>query len=465
MTTAIYVRLSQDVAGDRLAVRRQRADCEKLCKTRGWSPVAVYEDNDISAYTGRTRPAYDQMMEAVAEHVVRRIVAWHPDRLHRSVRELEDFIDIIEATGCAVVTVTEGHYDLSTVSGRMTARIIGTVARAESEHKSERIRRKNVELAEAGRWVGGGVRPFGYTKTVDQQGKATLAPDPFEAKEVKAMMVRFLAGESARAIAADLQQRGVPTVNGGTWRRNTVQGILVGAVISGQREHQGQIVAAGDWPAIVTPQQTAQARAIATFRQTSDGRDGTPRHLLTGLCVCGKCGGRMYAAHTSHGSTSMRCALPPNGCGNTAIRRGPLEQLIVEAVLQVVDQAELPTIHDPAGGDMARDLRDAEARLAELSAAYADNLISMGEWRIARDRIQQHITSHAHQAAAAGLHDAAIRPYAGKTGRLRKAWPGLDTAQQRGILAALIATITIGPAVKGRNRFDPNRVNIEWNDA
>jgi DNA invertase Pin-like site-specific DNA recombinase len=65
------------------------------------------------------------------------VVTWHPDRLHRSPREVEAFIDIVNAAGIRVATVQAGEYDLSTASGRMTARVVGAVSRHESEHKSD----------------------------------------------------------------------------------------------------------------------------------------------------------------------------------------------------------------------------------------------------------------------------------------------------------------------------------------
>ena len=52
------------------------------------------------------------------------VVCWHPDRLHRSPRELEDFIDLVEKTGAAVATVTSGDYDLATGDGRFVAPLI-----------------------------------------------------------------------------------------------------------------------------------------------------------------------------------------------------------------------------------------------------------------------------------------------------------------------------------------------------
>jgi site-specific DNA recombinase len=79
------------------------------------------------------------------------VVAWDPDRLHRSPAELETFIVAVERVGVDVVTVQAGEWDLSTANGRLTARLLGSIARHESEHKSERVRRALQQRARSGR--------------------------------------------------------------------------------------------------------------------------------------------------------------------------------------------------------------------------------------------------------------------------------------------------------------------------
>ena len=59
---SIYVRISSDPAGKRLGVTRQLADCRKKAKAMGWNVAGVYEDNDVSASTGKVRPAYQRML-------------------------------------------------------------------------------------------------------------------------------------------------------------------------------------------------------------------------------------------------------------------------------------------------------------------------------------------------------------------------------------------------------------------
>jgi DNA invertase Pin-like site-specific DNA recombinase len=108
----------------------------------------VFVDNDISAFSGASRPAYQQLLAELAEGAFAAILAWDGDRLHRSSRELEDFLDVIEATGAIVVTVTSGAIDLTTATGRMQARIKGDISRYESEHQTERTMAAHAYLAE-----------------------------------------------------------------------------------------------------------------------------------------------------------------------------------------------------------------------------------------------------------------------------------------------------------------------------
>src|SRR3989442_14375571 len=91
----IYVRISHDPEHDQLGVQRQEKACRELAKRQGWPVVDVYQDDDLSAFTGKPRPAYQRLMADVTAGRVNAIVAWHGDRLHRSLRDLEDFIDLI----------------------------------------------------------------------------------------------------------------------------------------------------------------------------------------------------------------------------------------------------------------------------------------------------------------------------------------------------------------------------------
>src|SRR5664280_557281 len=97
--------------------------------------------------------------------------------------------------------------DSANDDGRFMARILGAVARKESDDKSRRIKRKALELAQAGKIGGGGTRPYGY-----EADRKTIRAD--EAEVIRECSRRLLAGESLRSVCASLIDRRIPTVSG-----------------------------------------------------------------------------------------------------------------------------------------------------------------------------------------------------------------------------------------------------------
>ena len=147
----MYTRISDDHTGEALGVQRQCDDCTALAERLGWEIVAIYTDNDISAYNGKNRPGFEAMLEAMKRGEFGALLCWHPDRLYRSMRDLERVIDVADERGVQLRTVTAGDLNFGTPAGRMLARILGSVARQEVEHKGERQRRANEQRRAAGK--------------------------------------------------------------------------------------------------------------------------------------------------------------------------------------------------------------------------------------------------------------------------------------------------------------------------
>ena len=218
----VYTRISSDPSGQRAGVDRQRADCEAHCLARGWEVVDVFCDNDASAYGRKPRRAYERMLDAVGSGSIDAIVTWHNDRLHRSPKELEAFIDLVERSGVRLAVVTGGDYDLTTPDGRLSARIVGAVARKESEDRSRRVRRKHLELAEEGKPAG--QLGWGVRSDVERELVGRAAG-------------RVLMGHGLMTIARDWNAQGVPGPSGGPWGAPTLRRVLLSSRVAGLREH------------------------------------------------------------------------------------------------------------------------------------------------------------------------------------------------------------------------------------
>jgi site-specific DNA recombinase len=273
---AIYARISEDRTGEALGVRRQLEDCRRVAADRGWPEPQEYVDDDISAYSGKTRPAYRQLLADIAAGLVDALIVYHLDRLHRQPKELEEFAEVCDVARVTQVATVQGDVNLGTDDGLFVARIMGAVAAQESASKSRRQRRKNEERAQAGKPHGGPIRPFGF-----EVDKVTIRAG--EAAIIRSLADRLLAGESLHSLAMWLTESEIKTTTGkDRWLTSTVRGMLYSARLSGQREHRGEIVGAAAWQAIITPQQTEQIRALLDDPSRRTNRT-TRRYLRSGF--------------------------------------------------------------------------------------------------------------------------------------------------------------------------------------
>lgn len=420
----------------------------------------VLVDNDVSAFSGKARPGYRQLCDGIKSGHYDAVVAWHPDRLHRSLAELETFINLVEDTRVSVATVTAGNYDLTTPEGRLTARIVGSVARKESEDKSRRLRRKHQELAENGKLSGGGRRPFGY-----EADRMTIRED--EATEIRAAVARVLAGETVRSIAVDWRERGVPTVTGAAWSPTTVKRLLMSGRISGQREHKGVIVGPAAWPAIIDPNDTLRLRALlGSTQRVAPGERTARSYLLSGFLFCGECGTRMSARPVIRKGQRYRryaCTTDRGGCGLVGISADRIEEFVSEAAIVALDGDALAAA--VAAPDPVPETEDPmvqiEQRRVELAEMWASGELSKAEWTIARDALDARMEA-IQTTTVESTRSAAAARYARNSDDLRADWPEMTLDARRAVLAGVIETVFIARTTKADNKFNPDRLTITW---
>jgi site-specific DNA recombinase len=442
-------------------VTRQREDCEAVAARKGGPVAEVYIDDDRSAYSGKPRPEYRRLLDAIRTRSVDALIVYNLDRLHRQPRELEAFLDLADAVGLTNLVTVEGDINLGSHDGRFHARILGAVARKSSDDASRRIKRKNEERAAQGLPTGGGTRPFGY-----RPDRVTV--DPAEAVLVREATDRVLAGDSVRAIASDWNGRGIPTAAGKRWTVETLRRMLYSARLSAQREHHGEIVAPGQWEPIITPEETARLRAILDERTRTRTRP-VRRYPLSGLLRCGLCDAPLIARPQAGGERRYVCAKGPghSGCGRVAIMAEPIEAFIAEAILlQLNTPAVAAALAAAASADAATAaehdaLRQDREQLDQLAKAYGEKLVTFPEWLAARAPIEARIDA-AQRKVSRMSRSAAIDPYVGKSDALRATWQTLPANRQRSIVSALLDRAVIRSAAPGRTAFDPGRIEPVW---
>ncbi|MGV0785879.1 recombinase family protein [Mycolicibacterium sp. XJ2] len=452
----IYTRISADASGDALGVQRQEDDARKLCADRGWTVVDVFCDNDRSAYDRRKiRPAYQELLDAVKSRTIDTIVAWHPDRLHRQTRELVGFIDLINEHNVTVETVAAGVYDLSTPSGRMNARMLGSVAEYESEHRSERIRRKLIQNAADGRHHGGS-RPYGWT-----DDRITL--DPAEAAVVRKATAMILSGESVVGTARRLNADGATTATGKPWRDVVLRGMLLRPRNCGIRVHRGEEVGQGKWEPIITESDFRQVVAILKnpSRVTNPGKNGKV-HLLSVIALCGVCGAHVFVAR---GKAYKGRQYPIYRCRRAHVIRDQarVDDLVTRLVLgrlAMPDAKDL--LVEPVGADHAHaaavELQQLEDRLTDAAEAFAAGAITLPQLTTitsaVRPRLEE-LQARSSSPSRAKVLDDLLMAEDPPT-----VWDAMTPERRRAVVDMLVE-VRIHPTRRGAG-FDPGAIEVTW---
>ena len=472
---SIYTRISRDSEGDRLGVTRQLESCRALCERNEWtvSPAHIFEDDDKSAYSGKRRSDYEAMLDAVKDGEIDVIVAWHPDRLHRSPKELEHFIELLEVSNVTVATVTAGDRDFATPDGRLHARIEGALARRESEHKSVRLKSKHKELAEGGK-MSGGNRPFGY-EVVKRLGDrpGTLKVNHTEAALIREATKRVLAGEGLVSICRDWNEKDITTTQGARWRATTLKRMLTTGPAGGQRFHGGEITAKAVWPAIIPEKQWDQLRAI--LLDPARKRTRAPRSYLLSpsMIRCGKCGAGLVARphYNAAGEAvpSYGCSVRHGGCGKLTIRADGTERFVTDQALGELTHGSRLERRIAGDGDSDGEddeLRDQitrlEASLEEAAALYfREHQISQGEYLAARTALMSDLDAARSALAQTVRRDSASGILSGvNPDKIRGEWDSYSLDRRRALIKAVIVEVKVGPARPG-NRFDARRLTPE----
>ncbi|MCY0960803.1 recombinase family protein [Streptomyces sp. H27-H5] len=478
----IYCRISDDREGRGAGVERQREACLARAEKLGWEVVAVLIENDLSAYSGKRRPKYEQMLDMLKAGMADAVLALTPKRLYRRIGDAFDFFDLITEQGVHVETIKQGRYDLTTAEGRRDARRAAIDAQYESEEIGERVRDAKAQTLAAGGYRGG-PRPFGY-----EADGLTLRES--EASHLREAYSAFLAGASIRSIAREWEELGVRTVprryrqEDGTrgeprsraWSPSELRTLLLRHRNAGLLSHNGAEAGTAAWPGIVDEStwRAAVARLADPTRLTA--KSNARRWLGSGLYGCGhpagggECGLRVRLSTSGTGAGHRHVAAYRCSSGGHVTRRAvPLDAYVHDLVVGRLQRPDAVHLLDRAT-DSPVDLRavDTELTAARTTLRSLAEMLGAGEmdasdYKAAAARARERKV----RAEAAMVLASTTSPLAGLVGArdVRAAWEGIDLSRQRSVIDALMEVVVL-PARRGRMpkgvELDLERIDIRW---
>jgi len=452
----VYVRISSDPTGQGLGVARQRRACERKAVERGWHVAKVFEDNDVSASTGKRRPAYEGMLQAIRDKQIDAVVVWDLDRLTRQPIEIEHFISLADKFSVDLASVG-GDIDLATDNGRMFARIKGAVARAEVERKSARQKAANVQRRENGK-PPQGRRLFGFS------GDGMSLVDD-EAKAVREAADDLIAGKSIHGITRKLNERGFTTTAGNPWKPTEVRRMLQRPRLAGLVSYEGEVIGKGSFPAIID--EDTHHAILGVLADPGRHKAGPPRkYVLSGILTCGVegCGLPLIGCYDARrGYSHYRCPSRRHVQRRMDWIDDYVERVIVEwlAKPEVLVRLFVKPARD-RGKDLQSEQRQLRSRLDGLAEAFASEEIDRAQLRAGTQRLRKRL-----DVVTAELESIAQVPDATPlltTEDVAATWRAMDLDKRRTIIRSVL-TITLYPAGQGARSFRPqDEIELAWKE-
>ena len=299
---ALYARKST-TSEDKQAssIENQIRDCmERVVTADELSPlnvVKVYQES-YSAKVADTREQFKAMIREIELGRIDGVIAWHPDRLSRNMKEAGAIIDLVDRNLIRDLKFASFTFE-NTPAGKMLLGMIFVMAKQYSEHLSESVDRGNARAVEDGEFLG----KFKHGYIIDSN--RFFEPDPVNFTKVKHMFDMALAGKSQKDIRLWINEQDytvqkrqgaepVPHV----WDKDDVSKLLRSPHSAGIHEwgkNYVDLVEAYGFTPMITVEEFLKINKIDSLSATKVSARQRPRggevraELLRGRVYCGHC--------------------------------------------------------------------------------------------------------------------------------------------------------------------------------
>jgi DNA invertase Pin-like site-specific DNA recombinase len=367
---ALYARYSSDNQSV-ASIEDQFRICREFAAHEKWEVVGTYHDAAISGAGVILRPGVQALLQDAQCGRFDVVLAEALDRVSRDQADVAMLFKHLRFAGVRIVTLSEGEITELHVGlkGTMNALFLKDLAA-----KTHRGIRGRVEQGKSG---GGLCYGYDLVKHIDAEGepiRGERTVNQPQAEIVRRVFRAFAAGISPRAIARRLNDEGIPGPDGALWTDSTLRGhaargtglinneLYVGRLVwnrlryikdpsTGRRV--SRVNPRDKWISVEVPAlriiddalwQAAKARQdalavkyanviTATRAAQANRLNGThrPRSLLSGLLVCGCCGG----PYALRGQDRYACSnhVMNGSCNNSrTIAREVLETRILDGL-------------------------------------------------------------------------------------------------------------------------------------
>lgn len=387
---AIYCRVStEDQAREGYSLGEQLEKLKDLCKFRNYKVYGVYEDAEISAKDMDHRPEFKKMLEDVKNKKVNVIVSYKLDRLTRSVRDLETLISELEKYDCSLECAMD-DINTSTANGRFFVRMLTVLSQLEIERVSERTKFGLVGAIKDGH--------IPVRKTLGfMRDNKKLVINPNESDIVLKIFDLYLKGNSYQKIANIFNKENVLNKK---WYDTTILKILSNPLYKGDYISGGRTGTPVLYEGVVEPIVSKKMWEECQVQTRKNTRNYTRRndYIFFQKIMCSKCH-RIMACKAPGGSKKKYIYYKCDKC-KTSINENKLTTLLVDEIASIIEyditvkkffapllKHKIENVNEL----LTKEINSLKDKLIRLKEAYLNNIISIEEYKIDKDNLENKI--------------------------------------------------------------------------
>ncbi len=379
----LYIRVStEDQAREGFSLPEQEKRLRAMCEYKGYEIYKLYKDAGISAKTGNTRPAFEELLQDIRDKKCNSIVVLKLDRLTRSVFDLEGIMNFLEENNAYLDCANE-EINTTNSSGKMVARLLTTVSQNEIERTSERTKFGLSGAIKEGHIP---VRaPLGY-KYIDKK----LVPDSLTKDIVIRIYNLYFEGKSYYNIATIFNEEQV--LGKTNWKDTGILRIISNEVYKGDYVHGKRTNHPTLYKDVVEPIISKEMWENCQVQKKKNQKNymRTQTYIFLQKLKCPKCG-RILAGGASHKIKSdkwyfyYRCENCKNNIHENKIE-DKIKNLLADILEydNVVNEFFLPVLKskvDNPKEQLEKELKNLNNKQDRIRKAYIDELFTEEEFK------------------------------------------------------------------------------------
>lgn len=307
-----YCRTSGEGQRDNTSIPRQKAEVENFIANNKWQFVRHYVDESLSGSKIEGREAFKRMMKDAANGQFDIVVIKDIDRFSRDGFDIIGESKVLKRAFGVDVIDTKG-YDTRKPRNTLLNFVKAGIAQDERLRTLERTAGGRIQKAKDGLpWCPNLPTGRGFKNNGKKSGKWFITE---RGKNLKKILLRYVAGESPSKLAKEYGLRSAATIT-----QNVREGQLSGTYCA--KFHSPEIginnleIAVPAIPQVITPQLEKRARERMAHNKVWN-KQHLRKYLLTGFTKCADCGrslvgqhnyGRIYYRHLYYLNEKRSCS-------------------------------------------------------------------------------------------------------------------------------------------------------------